>query len=186
MSLNVRKRASEGVRAGVPVAVPLLAPHRRGGTAPPPLWEIHGHNAFQQACAWSGNVRDWATVVLVPGADAPDPEMPAVPGLLQLEHVPHDPHVAVTSQSHGGSVEWGTVVLYQPMQSMAVWGVEYTTALNGIVAIRTMEAHSRPQDAFRPEVRLRPELSLATASMVGTVATSPHWGVAWLEPHTYC
>ena len=34
----------------------------------------------------------------------------------------HDPHVAVTSLRDSGAVQQGTVVVYQPPRSTAVWG----------------------------------------------------------------
>ena len=45
-----------------------------------------------------------------------------------MVNVPHDPHVAIASLRDGGAVEQGSVVVYQPSRSMAVWGAEYTTA----------------------------------------------------------
>ena len=46
-----------------------------------------------------------------------------------MANVPHDPHVAVTSLRDGGAMEQGSVVVYQPSGSTAVWGAEFTTAL---------------------------------------------------------
>ena len=53
----------------------------------------------------------------------------------RLVKVAHDPHFAATCLHHGGAVEGGTVVVYQPRVSVSVWGAEYTTELAAIGSI---------------------------------------------------
>ena len=74
----------------------------------------------------------WAIVLLLTTGPVPDADESSVPKVVRMANVPHDPHVAVTSLRAGGAVEQGSVVVYQPSCSTAVWGAEYTTALDAI------------------------------------------------------
>ena len=100
--------------------------------------------------------------------------------------MPHDPHVAVTSLQEGGAVEQGTVVVYQPHGSMAVWGAEFATALEAIWSTCGCEIHWRPHGVHRPNDILSPELTASNAALLGRVVVNSHSDVAWLEPHRYC
>ena len=100
--------------------------------------------------------------------------------------VPHDPHVAVTSLRDGGAVEQGTLVVYQPPRSTAVWGAEYTTASDAIKSICGCDVSRRPHAVYRPKAALSPELTAANVESLERVVQSPHADVAWLEPHRYC
>ena len=100
--------------------------------------------------------------------------------------MPHDPHVAVTSWRDGGAVEQGSVVVYEPSCSATVWGAEYTTALDAIKSVCGCDLAWRPHAVYRPKVVLSPELTASSAASLGRVVQSPHFDVAWLEPHWYC
>ena len=78
---------------------------------------------------------EWAIVLLLPAGPVPDADECSVPEVVRMSHVPHDPHVAVTSLRDGGAVEQGSVVVYQPSCSTTVWGAEYTTALDAIKSV---------------------------------------------------
>ena len=118
-----------------PASVPLLTPHAGGGINPSPLWVVHGRPAFSRACAAVHGCSEWAIVLLLPAGAVPDPDKYSVPVVVRMSNVPHDPHVAVTSLRDGGAVEKGSVVMYQPSCSAAVWGAEYTTALDAIKSV---------------------------------------------------
>ena len=103
-----------------------------------------------------------------------------------MANVRHDPHVAVTSLRNGGTVEQGSVVVYEPSYSTTVWGAEYTTALDALQSIWGCDVAWRPHAVYRPKVFLSPELTASSAASLGKVTHSPHPDVAWLEPHRYC
>ena len=103
-----------------------------------------------------------------------------------MAKVPHDPHVAITSLREGGAVEQGSVVVHQPSRSTAVWGAEYTTALDPIKSVFGCDVAWRPHGVYRPKAFLSPELTASSAASMGKVVHSPHLDVAWLEPHRYC
>ena len=103
-----------------------------------------------------------------------------------MSHVPHDPHVAVTSLREGGAVEQGSVVVYQHSCSTTVWGAEYTTALGAIKCVCGCDLAWRPHGVYRPTAILSPELTASSAASLEEVTGSPHSDVAWLEPHRYC
>ena len=94
-----------------------------------------------------------------------------------MSNVPHDPHVAVTSLRDGGAVEQGSVVVYQPSCSTAVWGA--TTALDTIKSFCGCDLAWRPHAVYRPQkVVLSPELTASSAASLGKVTQSPHSDVA--------
>ena len=169
-----------------PASVPLLTPHAGGGLSPPPLWVVHGRPAFDRACKAVWGREEWARVLLLPSGPAQDADECSVPEVVRLDKVPHDPHVAVTSLRDGGAVEQGTVLVYQLPRSTAVWGAEYTTAVDAMRSICGCDVHWRPHAVYRPEAALSPELTAFNAESLGRVAHSPHSDVAWLEPHRYC
>ena len=102
-----------------------------------------------------------------------------------MSHVPHDPHVAVTSLREGGAVEQGSVVVYRPSCSTTVSGAEYTVALDAIKSVCGCDLAWRPRAVYRPTVVLSPELTASSAASLGKVTQSPHSDVAWPEPHRY-
>ena len=169
-----------------PVSVPLLTPHARGGINPSPLWVVQGRPAFSRACAAVHGCSEWAIVLLLPVGLVPDADECAVPEVVRMSNVPHDPHVAVTSLRDGGAVEQGSVVVYQPSCSTTVWGAEYTTALNAIQSVCGCDMAYRPHAVYQPKVVLSPELTASSAASLGKVTQSPHSDVAWLEPRRYC
>ena len=124
-----------------PASIPILTPHAGGGLNAPPLWVVHGRSAFDRACKAVWGREEWAIVLLLPSGLAPYADASPVPEVVKLDKVPHDPHVAVTSLREGGAVEQGTVVVYQPLRSTAVWGAEYTTALDTIKSICGCDVH---------------------------------------------
>ena len=103
-----------------------------------------------------------------------------------MANVPHDLHVAVTSSRDEGAVEQGSVVVYQPSNSTAVWWAEYTTALDAMKPVCGCNVAWRPHAVYRPKAALSPELTASSAAPMGKVVHSHHSGVAWLEPHRYC
>ena len=111
-----------------PASVPLLTLHTGGGIDPSPPWVVHGMPAFREACEAVCGRDEWANVVVLLAGPVPDADEWVV-------HVPHDPHVAITSLRDGGAVEQGSVVVYQPSCSTAVWGAKYTTALDAIKSV---------------------------------------------------
>ena len=70
--------------------------------------------------------------------------------MVRLDKVTHDPHVTITSLREGGAVEPLRVVVYQPVRSTAVWGEEYTKALDAIKSICGCDVHWRPHGVYRP------------------------------------
>ena len=169
-----------------PASIPLVAPHAGGGLSPPPLWVVHGRLALGRACKAVWGREEWAIILLQPSGPAHDAHESPVPEVVKLDKVPHDPHVAVTSLREGGAVEQGTVVVYQPLRSTAVWGAEYTTALDAIKSICGCDVDWRPHGVYRPKAILSPEPTASNAASLGRVVMSPHSDVAWLEPHKYC
>ena len=103
-----------------------------------------------------------------------------------MSNVPHDAHVAVTSLRDGGAVEQDSVVVYQPSCSTAVWGAEFTTALDAIKSVCGCDLAWRPHAVYQPKVVLSPELTASSAAYLGKDTQSPHSDVAWLEPRRYC
>ena len=87
-----------------PVSVPLFTPHAAGGLDPPRVWVVHGESAFDKACKAVWRRAEWAIVLLVPAPPAPDVVASAVPGVVKLDNVPHDPRVSVTSLREGEAV----------------------------------------------------------------------------------
>ena len=128
---------------------------------------------------------EWLIVLLLPSGLVPGADECPVPEVVRLENVPHDPHVAFTLLRDGGAVEQGTVVVYQPPRSTAVWGAEYTTALDAIKSIGGCDVHGWPHAVYRPKAALCPELTPSNAESPGRVVQSPHSDVAWLEPRWY-
>ena len=120
------------------------------------MWVVHGRSAFDRACkaVWGGE--EWAIVLLLPLGLAPDADASSVPELIRLDKVPHDPLVAVTSLREGGAVEQGTLVVYHPLRATAVWGAEYTTALDTIKSICGCDVHWRPHGVYCPKAVLCP------------------------------
>ena len=102
-----------------------------------------------------------------------------------MANVPHNPHVAVTSLRDGRAVEQGSVVVYQPSRSTAVWGAEYATALDAIKSVCWCDVSWRPHGVYRPRAVLSPELTVSNAQSLGKVVKSPHSDVACLEPRRY-
>ena len=82
-------------------------------------------------------------------------------------------------------MEEGSVVVYQPSRSTAVWRVEYTTAVDAIKSVCGCDVSWRPHAVYRPKAALSPELTVFNAGSLGKVVQSPHSHVAWLEPHRY-
>ena len=68
----------------------------------------------------------------------------------------------------------------------AVWGAEYTTALDAITSICGCDVSQWPHAVYRPRAALYPERTLSTAEFLGEVVQSPHFDVAWLESRRYC
>ena len=142
--------------------------------------------AFDRACKAVWGREEWAIVLLLPSGPAPDADESPVPEVVRLEKVPHDPHVAITSLREGGAVEQGTVVVYQPLRSTAVWGAEYTTAFDTTKSICGCDVHWRPHGVYRPKAVLSPKLTVFNAALLGRLVMSPHSNVAWFDPHRYC
>ena len=103
-----------------------------------------------------------------------------------MVNVPHGPHVAVTLLRDKGAVEQGSVVVYRPSCSTAVWGAEYVTALDAIKSVCGCAVTCRPRAVYRPKAALSPELTASSAASVGKEAQSPHLDVALLKLHRYC
>ena len=99
-----------------------------------------------------------------------------------MVNVPHDPHVAVTSLRDGGAVEQGSVVVYQPSRSTAVWGAEYTTAHDAIKSMCGCDVSWRPHAVYRPRAAISPELTASNAECLGKVVKGPHSDVADWNP----
>ena len=169
-----------------PASVPLLTPHAGSGIDPSPLWVVHGRPAFSRACAAVRGCSEWAIVLLLPAGPVPDADKCSVLEVVRISHVPHDPHVAITSLREGGAVEHGSVVVYEPSCSTTVWGAKNTTALDAIKSVCGCDLARRPHTVYRPTVILSPELMASSAASLGKVTQSPHSDVAWLEPHRYC
>ena len=167
-------------------SVPLLTPHAGSGIDPTPLWVVHGRPTFSRACAAVRGCSEWAIVLLLPASPVPDADECSVPEVVRMSHVRHDPHVAITSLRHGGAVEQGSVVVYQPSCCTTVWGAEYTTALDAIKSVCGCDLAWTPHAVYRPKVILSPELTASSAASLGKVTQSPHSDVAWLESHRYC
>ena len=155
-------------------SVSLLTPHTGGGIDPSPLWVVHGQPAFCRACAALRGCHEWAIVLMLPTGPVPDADEYSVPEVVRMANVPHDPHVAVTSLRDGGAVEQGSVVVYQPSNSGAVWGAEHTTALDAIKSICGCDVTRRPHAVYRPKAALSPELTASSAASLGSVVQSPH------------
>ena len=141
---------------------------------------------FDRACAAVWGRAPGAIVLLVPAGPAPDADDIPVPEVVTLVNLLHDPHVAVTSLRERGVVEQGTMVVYQPHGSMAVWGAEFATALEVIGSMCGCEIPWLPHGVHRPNGILSPELAASNAALLGRVVVSPHSDVAWPEPHGYC
>ena len=88
-----------------PAIVPLLTPHAGGGINPLPGWVLHGRRAFSRACAAVCGCSEWAIILLLPACPVPDGDECAVPEVVRMSNVPHDPHFVVTSLRDGGAVE---------------------------------------------------------------------------------
>ena len=129
---------------------------------------------------------EWAIEPLLPSGPFPDADECPVPEVVRLYKVHNHPHVAVTSLRDRGAVEQGTVVVYQPPRSPAVWGAKYTTALDAMKSIRGCNVHWRPLSMYWPGDALSPELTAFYAQALGRVVQSPHSDLAWLEPHRDC
>ena len=81
-----------------------------------------------------------------------------------------------TSQSlHYAMVERGIVVLYQPPRSTAIWGAEYTTALDAIKSSCECNVQWRPHVVYRPKAVLSPEVTAVNVGSLGKVVRSPLW-----------
>ena len=169
-----------------PASVPLLTPHAGGGIDPSPLCVVLGRPVFFRACLAVRGCGEWAIVLLLPTGPVPDADECSVPEVVRIANVPHDPHVAVTSLRDGGAVERGCVVVYQPSCSTAVWGAEFTTALDAIKSVCGCDVAWRPHAVYRPKAVPSPELTASSAASLEKVVQSPHSDVAWLEPHKYC
>ena len=77
-------------------------------------------------------------------------------------------------------------MVYQPTRSTAVWGAEYTTALDAIKSICGCNVSWRPHAVYPPKVVLSPELTACNATLLGRVVRNPQSDVAWLEPNRFC
>ena len=169
-----------------PASVPVLTPQAGGGIEPLPLWVVQQRLSSSRACAAVRWCREWAIVLLLPAGPVPDADECSVSETVRIANVPHDRNVAVTSFRDGGAVEQGSVVVYQPSRSAAVWGPEYTTALDAIKSVCGCDVAWRPHAVYRLKAVLSPELTASSAASLGKVVQSPHSDVAWLEPHWYC
>ena len=151
-----------------PAIVPLLTPHAGGGRDPSPLWVVHGRPAFYRACAALCGCDEWAIVLLLPTGPVPDGDECPVPEVVRMANVPHDPYVAVTSLRDGGAVEQGSVVVYQPSYSTAVWGQSIPQPLTpsrlsaGVQAKNSIALSVRGSSAANSSTR--PHRSRATSS----------------------
>ena len=74
------------------------------------------------------------------------------------------------------------MVLYRPARSTAVWGAEYTAALDAMKSICGCDVHWRPHAMYRPKAALSPEPMDSNAEFPGRMVQSPHSDVAWLKP----
>ena len=83
--------------------------------------------------------------------------------------MPHDPHVAITSLRDRGPVEQGSVVVYQPSRSTAVWRAEHITALDAIKSVCGCDVYWRQHAVYRPKVALSPEVTASNAESLGKV-----------------
>ena len=108
---------------------------------------------FDTACKAVWGQEEWAIVVLLPSGPVPDADKCPVPKVVRLDKVPHNPQVAVHSLRDGGAVEQGTVLVYQPPRSTAVWVAESTTALDAIKSICGCDVQWRPHAVYRPYPR---------------------------------
>ena len=77
------------------------------------------------------------------------------------------------------------MLVYQPLRSTAVWGAEYTKALDTTKSICGCDIHWPPHGLYLQNAVLSPEPTASNAASLGRVAMSPHSDVAWLEPHMY-
>ena len=125
-------------------------------------------------------------VLLMPGSPVPHTDDTPVHEVVKLVNVPHHPHVAVTSLREGGVVERGTIVVYKPHGSAAVWGAKFATVLEAIRSICECDVHWRPHDVHRPRDALFLGLIAANVAALWKVVVGAHTDVAWLEPHKYC
>ena len=106
--------------------------------------------------------------------------------MVRLDKVPHDPHVAVTSLREVGVLEQVRVVVYHPIRSTAVWGAEYTRALDAMKSICGCDVHLQPHGVYQPTAHLSPHPTASNAASLGRGGVSLHSDVAWLEPRRYC
>ena len=166
-----------------PASVPLLTPHAGGGINPPPLWVVHGRPTLSMACAAVHGCSEWAIVLLLPAGPVPDADECTVPEVVRMSNVLHDPHVPVRWLRGGGTLEQGSVVLYQPFCLKTVRGAEYTTALDAIKSVCGCDLAWRPHAVYQPKVVLSPELTGSSTVSLGRVMQRPPSDVAWLEPH---
>ena len=141
---------------------------------------------FQRACEAVCRHHEWAVVPRQQSGSVSDADRCPVLEVVQKGKLPHKPHVAVTSLRDGGMVEQGTVVVYRPSRSTAVWGAEYTTALDAIKSVCGCDVSWPPHAVNRPKAFLSLELTASNAEYLGEVVQSPHSDVAWLEPRRYC
>ena len=141
---------------------------------------------FRRACKAARGHTEWAIVLLLPTGPILDVDESPVPEVVQMVNVPDDPHVAITSLHAGGAVQQGSVLVYQPTHSTAVWGAENTTALDAVKSVCGCNVFWQPHAAYQPKTALFPELTVSNAESLGKVVQSPHSEVAWLEPHRYC
>ena len=77
-------------------------------------------------------------------------------------------------------------MLHQRTSSTAVWGAEYTTALDAIQSVCGCDGTWLPHAVYQQKAALSPELTASSAASLGKVVQSPHSDVAWLEPQRYC
>ena len=63
--------------------------------------------------------------------------------VVRMERVMQNSHMVVTFLHHGGAIEHGTVVVYQPHGSIVVWAAEYTRALHTLSPMCGCEAHCK-------------------------------------------
>ena len=112
---------------------------------------------------------EWAIVLPLPAGPVPDADDCPLPEVVRIVTVPHDLHVAVTWLRDGGTVEQGSVVVYHLSRSTAVWGAEYTTALDAIKSVCECDVSWRPHAVYRPKTALSPEPTASNAESLGKV-----------------
>ena len=76
--------------------VPSNSNHKHWMVMSDVLRIVRGHEAFARASASACGAQDWAVVLVVSGDGAPDLEELPVQGLVRMERILHDDHVATS------------------------------------------------------------------------------------------